>query len=874
MTDLDARLRRALPDRYAAERELGRGGMSVVYLARDVQHDRRVAVKVLLPELAQTLGADRFLREIAIAAKLTHPRIVPLLDSGAADGLLYYVMPFIDGESLRERLTREKQLPLHDALEIARQVAAALSYAHGHGIVHRDIKPENILLSGGEALVADFGIARAVTAAGGSRLTESGIAVGTPLYMSPEQASGVSDLDARSDVYSLGCVLYEMLAGEPPFTGPTAQAITARKLSQASPSIAVLRDSVSPALGEVVSRALARVPADRYDTATRFAEALRLTSTPSPLHSREENRDWRRWRDHAMWLALGAAVALLVSFAARDRSSARTSGPAAVVRMAQSLPSDVQFTRGPGFASAIAISPDGRTVVVAGITKDGQRLYTRALDRLAMTPLAGTEGGSSPFFSPDGAWIGFFADGQLRRVPAGGGTAVDITTVPVFLAGASWAQDGRIIFASGVSAPIYVVDASGGTAEALTSLDTNEQGQMHPELLPDGRTLLFQSGSRIHALDLASGRRVALTAGTAPRYAASGHVLFSRGAALLAAPFDPARLQLTGPAVPIVDRVAREGIGAAHYAISRNGALVYIPGPTSHSLVLVEGDGRERLVTEERLVFENPQFSPDGRRIAVARAQRFGERADIWINDLSSGTASRLTFDGGRAPVWTPDGSAVTYSKIGEGQGIYSKRIDGRSEPEHIVSIGQFHWLIGWSPDGSTLAYGTMEDVPEGGVSTSSIMSLSGRESRRLIGPASIWGGRLSPDARWLAYYVLETGRFAVYVTPFPDTRARWLISEQDGRDPSWSPDGREVYYRTGDRLVAARIDTSSGIRVDGRRTVIEPFTPPLYDDYDIHPNGRTLVIVRPEEDADRRIVVVLDWVAELRRSGSDDTPP
>jgi eukaryotic-like serine/threonine-protein kinase len=868
MMDLDVRIERALGERYAIERELGRGGMSVVYLARDLRHGRPVALKVLSPELAEALGPGRFLREIEIAARLNHPRIVPLLDSGAADGLLFYAMPFVEGESLRQRLERERQLPVEDAVEITRQAASALAYAHSHGIVHRDIKPENIMLAGDEALVADFGIARAVTAAGGSRLTESGIAVGTPAYMSPEQASGAVDLDARSDVYALGCVLYEMLVGEPPFTGRTAQAITARKLSHSAPNVATLRDSVPLAVGDTVSRALARVPADRYATATKFAEALRLAGEPARVERRASGGGWRL-RERAPWAVLGAAAVLLVTFVAGVWPGLRTPDPPVLVRMTGTLPPGVKVTHAPGYASSVALSPDGRTLVLAGTDADGQRLYRRPLDHLEATPIAGTEGGSSPFFSPDGAWIGFFAEGRLRRVPAGGGAAVDITAVSGFPGGASWDSGDRIVFGSGARAPLYAVDARGGDAVELTSLEEGDVGHYDPEILPDGRTVIFHSARGIHALDIPSGRRTTLAPGASPRYATSGHVILSRGGALLAAPFDAGRLELTGPLVPLVEGVARQGSGVdvVHYAISRSGALAYVPGPGAHALVLVGSDGTERLLTGERLAFENPQFSPDARRVAVATSRRPGEPADIWIHDLAAGTASRLTFDGGRAPVWTPDGNGVTYSRLGDAQGIYTKAADGRGDPRQVVAIDEFHWLIGWTPDARMLAFGRMEGVPGGGASPSSIMVYDGGEPRRIVGPGSVWGGRLSPDSRWLAYYGIEAGRFHVYVTPFPDAGARWLISDDGGRDPTWSPDGREVYYRNGDRLMAARVDTAAGVRVLARRLVLAPFSPPAYDDYDVHPDGRSLVLVRPSDDSGRDFVWVLGWLDEVRRA-------
>jgi serine/threonine-protein kinase len=530
------------------------------------------------------------------------------------------------------------------------------------------------------------------------------------------------------------------------------------------------------------------------------------------------------------------------------------------------LPPGVSVTRGPGKILSLALSPDGRTLVIAGTDAKGQRLYQRTLGRLEATPLAGTEGGQTPFFSPDGAWVGFFAERRLKRVPAEGGAAVDIAAVSGFPAGASWGTNNRIVFAAGARSPLWVVDANGGTPAPLTT-PTVGQGHRFPEILPDARTVLFNEGPWIHAVDLASGQRTdRLVEGTRQWYAPSSHLILSRGTTLLAAPFDPARLELTGPVVPVVEGVARElTSGGVHVALSSNGTLAYVPAVQTYELVLVKPDGSERLMSQAALL-QNPQFSPDGHRLVVSTTRRAGEQTDLWIHDIGSeAPPSRLTFDGGRAPVWTPDGSSITYSHPvpNEGSGIYTKPADGRGDPRPIVRLAEFHWLVGWTPQG-TLAYGMMEKTTANGVSRGSILAIETNETRRVVGPGDTWGGRLSPDGRWLAYYLRDSGDFEIYVSPFPNTGTRWLVSE--GTDPSWSPDGSEIYYRSGTRLMAVRIDKTSGVRAVSQRLVIEPFTPPLYDDYDIHPDGKTLALVRPAggDARGREITLVLNWLTDL----------
>jgi serine/threonine-protein kinase len=521
------------------------------------------------------------------------------------------------------------------------------------------------------------------------------------------------------------------------------------------------------------------------------------------------------------------------------------------------LPPGVSVTRGPGYTSSVAVSPDGRTLVIAGSDETGQRLYHRSLDRLDPTALAGSDRGTSPFFSWDGRWIGFFADGRLKRIPADGGAPVDIAEAPGFPSGASWGPDDRIVFAYGADSHLHVVPAAGGRAEPLTRDVPGRQ----PEVLPGGRRVLFESAGHIHAFDSQTGAVTKLHPGTAPRYA-GGHVIFSRGATLLGAPLDPEAAS-SGAAFPLVESVAVElpgSGGGRHYAVSRSGALAYVPAPDAYELVVVDADGVERVLGEPQRSLENPRFSPDGRYVVVAARRRDDEPTDLVLHDRTSGTTTRLTSHGARAPVWSDDGTTIAYSHLGERQGIYSMGLDGGAEGAQLLALERFHWLVGWTPGRSALLYGVMQERNQ-----SSILAYSENQQRTVVGPGPTWGGRLSRDGRWLAYYSLNAGTFEIYVTPFPEGGRGRLIGE--GTDPSWGPGGSELYYRSGPRLMAARIDTASGIRVVSTRVALDPFLPPLYDDYDVHRDGRTLVAVRPSQPTKaREVVVVLDWLKDARR--------
>ena len=832
---------------------IGRGGMGEVYRARDARLARDVALKIL-PDVGASdeQSRARFGREARALASLNHPNIAAIYGfeehHDVASGLSStgaIVMELVEGETLADRLT-PGALSLDESLKLAGQIADALDAAHQKGIVHRDLKPSNIKITpSGAVKVLDFGLAKFVAdpADDGATLTAMtgpSVVLGTAGYIAPEQLQNGS-VDARADVWAFGVVLYEMVTGERLFRGVSRQDTLAAGLAVEPPW-----ERVPAALRPLLRACLERDPASRLRDIGDYRFLLAPNDAPVKV-LRSRVRPWL--------IAAGVVGAAAVAFLAGQFFS-RGSGvppPARPIRLSTMLPAGVSVTRGPGYTSSVAVSPDGRTIVIAASDRDGQRLYRRTLDRLEATPIAGTERGTSPFFSWDGAWIGFFADGRLKRIPLAGGAPIDIAEVPGISAGASWGPDNRIVFGHSIDNPLQIVAANGSGVEQLT-----KGVGRHPEILPNGRTVLFESAGFLFAHDRQTGAVTKLLRGTAPRYT-NGHMIFSRGTTLLAVPLNLADLS-TGTEFPVEEGVAVElpgSGGGRHYAISRSGALVYVPAAEAYEVVVVGTDGVARVIGQPQRSFENPRFSPDGRNVVVVARRRDGEPTDLWLHDLRAATTSPLNTNGGRAPIWRDD-ATIIYSRLGDKQGIYSMRVDGRGNQTLVLALQTFHWLIGRTPDLATLVYADMKTPAR-----SAISALTGSQSRTVLEPASNWGGRLSPDGKWLAYYVLDSGTFDVYVMPFPNGgRPRRIAA---GTDPAWAPDGQEIYYRSGPRLMAARVDKTAGIKVLSTRMVLEPFLPPLYDDYDIHPDGRTLVLVRPAKSTQgREVTMVLDWLSDI----------
>ena len=873
MTDPFARLTAALSDRYRLERELGQGGMATVYLAQDVRHDRKVALKVLRPELAAVIGADRFLKEIKVTANLQHPHILGLIDSGEADGLLYYVMPFVEGESLRDRLTHEKQLPIEDAVRITCEVASALDYAHRHHVIHRDIKPENILLHEGQTMVADFGIALAVSSAGQTRMTETGMSLGTPHYMSPEQAMGERELTARSDVYALGAVLYEMLVGEPPFTGPTAQAIVAKVLTETARPVLPQRHTVPPHVETAVLTALQKLPADRFASAAAFADALThpsalATATRAvPAASKFSNLSyWRR-------LAIVASALGIASIGLAAWGWLRHREPAAVSRFVVELEGGLDLTA----PSAPAISPDGAHMVYNGANSE---LVLRDRDRFEITHVPDGETGSTPFFSPDGERLAFFTGlpGALRVISLTGGAAVTLVSDSAYGAGGAWSDDGWLYFVGGAAQALMRVRAEGGRPQLVARPDPRH-GELFfnwPQVLPGGRTALLtvwrrKGAADIAALDIASGVVTVLTRGVRALYAPTGHLIVLQGdGSLLAVRFDPKRLTLGRRPTTILGGVWVGNTLALPIALSNTGTLLYQTVAPEQQVVRVTRDGTAQPVDPAwGGRFEELDLSPDGTRLAVTVAQE--ARTELWVKALSSGPVTRLAYEGTNdyRPSWAPDGRSILFvSDLSGHSALYNVPADGSGPPTLLRDDPRAVDEGGLSRDGRWLVYRAGSG---GGRDIYAIRpGLDSLPRPLATTPFEEYSPALSPDGRWLAYASDESRQSEVYVRPFPNAgAAKWQVSREGGTEPVWAHNGRELFYRNAaGELVAAEIAPGPPFRVASERVLFSArgyIEDNRNHNYAVSPDDRSFLFVRPKAGASSRLIVVLNWFEELK---------
>jgi serine/threonine-protein kinase len=888
---------------YEIECVIGAGGMGEVYKARDTRLDRVVAIKVLPPRLADDPNSlERFKREAKSISSLSHPNICALYDVGEAPGGIHYlVLEYLTGETLSARIARGP-LPLSVALKIATEIAGALDNAHRNRIVHRDLKPANVMLTKEGSKLLDFGLARAGNNADNSipfaadsemptltaPLTEEKIR-GTIPYMAPEQIEG-QQADARTDLFSFGAVLYEMLTARRAFEGRSRAGLIGSILRDDPPSVIQIRPKTPPALDRLIRACLAKNPENRLQNAYDLWLALKwIADSGTVVELSPPAAAHRGYRHLVPWMA---SALVLAAVAGAASWTLKPSPPAVhvVARFQYSLPEGQNFKT--SWRHLLAISPDGTKLAYVA----NKQLYLRSLDRLEAQPVRGTdEDPTEPVFSPDGQWLAYFAREErtdriaghwlIRKVGVAGGTPVTLGQLTAPPYGAVW-RNGTIAFGvnTGSEGGVFAMAESGGTVRPLISVDPKKEQVAQPQLLADGKHLLFvvamrgsEEGESQIVIQTLGGndRRKLIPRGTDPHVLPTGHLIYIHDGVLLAVPFDMDRLVVTGGAVPVVEGVAETtATMAGQFAVSSDGTLVFSPVPPSEEsrrvLVWVDRQGHEQPIPAKPRVYSNPGLSPDGARIAVSSTD---EEHNIWIFDLAKETLTPLTFGPAREadPVWTPDNKYLFFSSIsvpGAGSDIFRKAVDGTGAVEGLTQHGAGDYPRSVSPDGKWLVFEGY--LPNPGLW---LLPLEPKgPARALIADPNfgVYHGRISPDGRWIAYDSDESGHIEVYVRPFPAVETgRWQISAEGGSNPLWARSGRELFFRTAaNQLAVVNVQTGpSGFIYDKPRPL---FDASVYTNmrFDISRDGKRFLAVKPASKsvaARPSLVVVTHWFDELR---------
>ncbi len=882
---------------YKILEKLGEGGMGVVYKAEDIKLKREVALKFLPTNALQGKEEkERFTREAQAAAALNHVNIAHIYAIEEFDGQMFIAMEYIEGKPLAEMVG--VPLPLEKVITYATQIVAGLQAAHEKGIVHRDIKSANIMVTDkGELTIMDFGLAKL---ANRSMMTQEGTTLGTIAYMSPEQARGET-VDSRSDIWSLGVVLYEMVSGQMPFKGDYEQAVVYSIMNEDPEPLTSLRTGVPMDLERIVNKALTKSPDERYQHINEMLVDLRTlkknilslrkkTSTGSPAFNKHKRT---RWQVVIPWSITIIAVGVAIVLWSLWRGATPLPEPP-LMRFVHSLPPGQTIEDVESSGSAVSLSPDGSQLVyTASDSGSGTKLYRRPIDQFESTPIPGTEGASNPFFSPNGQWVGFFAEGKLKKVSLMGGAPINICEAQSGY-GASWGADETIIFSPTFTSGLMRVSAAGGAPQIVTNLKS-EQGELShrwPEILPDGKSVLFTINTGMSAdakhvavLSLTSGKQpIVVKDGTNAHYVSAGYLVYLRAGSLMAVAFDVEQLEVTSPAVRVLDGVKFSRAGGGHYSFSRNGSLVWIPAPdltpstsefssavslkvAESSLFWVDRRGHTQQLPLPSRGYWAPSFSPDGRRVALTID------LDIFILDLDRDAFTRFTFEGrNHIPIWTPDSRRLTFSSARKGHpNLFWKMADGSGIAEQLLTSKQHQDPGSWSPDGKLLAYTELH--PE----TNWDIWLLGLKGERRSEPFlqtrfNEYHPMISPDGRWLAYSSDESGRLEVYVRPFPDGRGKWLISTEGGQEPLWAQDGQELFYRTGGKLMNVAIETDSSFVAGRPRLLFEweydssEMDPRGSPNYDVSPDERFLMIKPDPSLPSTKINFVLNWFEELKR--------
>jgi len=890
---------------YEVLTAIGAGGMGEVYRARDTRLGRDVAIKILTASLsANPEGKQRFEREARVVASLNHPNICTLHDIGHQDGVDFLVMECLEGETLAKWLTRGP-LPQEQTLAIAAQIADALDKAHRRGVVHRDLKPGNVMLTKSGAKLLDFGLAKATVAEAMSQETLSekaplsapGTIVGTLQYMSPEQTEG-READARSDIFAFGAVLYEMITGRRAFEGKSRAAVISAILVSQPPPVSQLQPLTPPALDRFVKSCLEKDPDDRPQSAHDLVLGLKwigesATSQVTQAVARGavplRGTHFRRWLPWAV-AALFAIVAGALWFAHHAGAAASP----VVTRFTIALPETdplYRFENG----TQIALSPDGTQLVYTcqqGASTGSTRLCRHTMDQLDIKPMPGTEGGRTPFFSPDGNWLGFSAGGKLKKIPVGGGSPLVICDT-VRAIGPVWNADNSIAFSPDWHTGIMQVPAAGGRPEFFVRPDLakNEASSAFPQMLhsPSDALLYTVSADSIASFNDAQivvqpleGKlltskepRSLLAGGTDARYLPTGYLVYGYAGSLWAARLDPRHRKLEGAATPVVDGVYMDGSsGAVFMAFSDTGSLAYAPGGMfegDSTLLLVDRGGVAQTLLGTHLRLDEMRLSPDGRRLAVHAVKA---NDDIHVYDMTGGTLSRFTFEGGdkQAPVWTPDGSRVFYSSArGAPASIYWKSVDGAGAPQLLVKDENQRFPSAISPDGKFLLLTEKHPTTGSDLWLASLDAASHTQPKPWIRtPFEEITPAFSPDGRYVAYASNDSGDMQIFVVHFPDGGGKRQVSKSGGTEPLWAANGKELFYRNRNKMMAVDVATQPVFNAGSPRLLFEGkynFGGPLGPQYAVMPDGQHFIMVTSgSHEPLRRINVVINWFEELKR--------
>ena len=892
--------------RYEIRLLLGAGGMGEVYRARDEKLSRDVAIKVLPSHLStSTDRLHRFEQEAQATGALNHPNILAVYDIGMHDSAPYVVSELLEGETLRDILS-QRSLGTRKAIEYATQLAQGLAAAHDTGIVHRDLKPDNIFITKDERVkILDFGLAKLVQSKDTDVRTDvetrkvytnPGTVMGTAGYMSPEQVRGDA-LDHRSDIFSFGSILYEMLTGQRAFRRETSAETMAAILKEEPPEFSLTNSTISPSLERIVRRCLEKQPARRLQSATDLAFALEALSAPSgpTLHATSPHftdttraiEVSRAKRNRLIWIAAGvlllSAVGVLLWTFTRARQSKAGSAPVVRYDIATPDKTALNLIRWP----SMAMSSDGSTVVFVGTANGISRLYVRRRDDTSIKPINGTEGASSPAFCPDGKWIAFLADRTFKKTTVDGQVAMVVKVDDA--RGISWAGEETLLYSPDAAEGLFLISAEGGEPKRVTKPDTtrNERTHRWPQVLPGGKAAIFTVGmlnspdsyeqANIHAVNFATGEtRVVLQGASMARYAPTGHLVFAKGGSLYAVGFDLETLTTSGKPQLILQGVAGdETTGIVHFAIADDGTLAYVPGSPGANMrriVWVDRNGKVQPVNLEPAQYNDVRLSPDSSRAAVLVGS--SGAGDVWVYDLARATSTRLTFNGRNAtPVWSSDGKSIYYVEMdptGAGKSLVTRKpADGSRDAQTVVSLDGTAYIKALMPDGGSSIFDYQRNTGNGNIVQSKLGE--GATVTELVNTGfAEFAAALSPDGRWLAYQSNESDRSEIYVRDMSAAGGRWQISTGGGEEPRWSHDGRELYYRNGNLFMSVAISTRPSFQAGTPTNLFGG----IFDlrtntgiTYDVDPKGNRFLMIRPaEESIAPSVMIVLNWFEELRR--------